>query len=99
MKRSKQHEILKQKERGRKERQVKRGRLDVSTKIKDVEIQRDASPQKLGHAIRKLKDSTKPQRVLRVPQKDMNKAADIAKKLKANITITNIGKTKRRKIK
>ncbi len=99
MKKSQRHERLKKQERGRKERPVKKGRLDVSTRIKDVEIQRDASPQNLRHAIGKLKDSTKPQRVLRVPQKDIKKAADLAKQMRANITITNIGKTKSNKIK
>ena len=98
MKRSNQHERLKKKERGIKEKKVKGGRLDSSTKIKDVEIERTGSLQRLKHAIKKLKDSKKPQKVLRVPQKDMKKAEEIAKQLNAKITITNLQKTKSKKI-
>lgn len=95
MKRSKQHERLKSRELGRKERPTKGGRFDASTRIKDVEIERTGSPQRLKHAIQKLKKSTKPQKILRVPEHDMNKAKDIAKELRAKLTITNFKKTKR----
>lgn len=99
MSRSKQHERLKSIESGRKERLTPKGRFDVSTKIKDVEIERSGSPQRIKHAVSKLKDTTKPQKVLRVPQYDMSKASKIAKEMNAKITITNLGKTKRRSTK
>ena len=95
MQRSKQHEILKGREMGIKEKPVRGGRLDAGTKIKAVEIERTGSPKGLKHAIEKLKGSHKPQKVLRVPQKDMEKAREIAKQERAKITITNISKTKR----
>ncbi len=99
MNRSKQHERLKSQERGHKEKPTKGGRFDASTRIKVVEIERTGSPQRLKHAIQKLKKSTKPQKILRVPEHDMNKAKDIAKELKAKLTITNLGKTKRKSTK
>jgi len=95
LKRSRQHEILKSRERGKKEKSTRGGRFDASTTIKVVEIERTGSPQRLEHAILKLRKSTKPQKILRVPDHDMKKAKDIAKKLGANLTITNLGKTKR----
>lgn len=95
MPRSKQHERLKSRESGRKERPTTRGRFDVSTKTKDVEIERSGSPQRIKHAVSKLKGTTKPQKILRVPQSDMDKASKIAKDMNAKITITNLGKTKR----
>lgn len=95
MKRSKQHEILKSREQGQKEKPTKGGRFDASTRIKVVEIERTGSPQRLKHAILKLKKSTKPQKILRVPDHDMKKAKNIAKELGANLTITNLGRTKR----
>ena len=95
MKRSKQHEILKSRERGNKEKPTRGGRFDASTIIKVVEIERTGSSQRLEHAILKLKKSTKPQKILRVPNHNMKKAKEIAKKLGANLTITNLGKTKR----
>ncbi len=99
MSRSKQHERLKSLESGRKERPTPKGRFDVSTRIKDVEIERSGSPQRIKHAISKLKDTTKPQKVLRVPQHDMNRASKIAREMNAKITITNLGKTKSRSTK
>jgi len=99
LKRSKQHERLKSRERGRKEKPTKGGRFDASTRIKVVEIERTGSPQRLKHAIQKLKKSTKPQKILRVPEHDMNKAKDIAKELRAKLTITNLSKTKRKSTK
>jgi len=99
MPRSRQHERLKSCERGRKERPTTRGRFYGSTRIKVVEIERKASPQRLIHAIQKLKKSTKPQKILIVPQHDMDKAKDITKQLRAKLTITNLIKTKIKTIK
>jgi hypothetical protein len=99
LKRSTQHEILKSRERGKKEKPTRGGRFDAATTIKVVEIERTGSSQRLRHAILKLKKSTKPQKILRVPEHDMNKAKDIAKELKAKLTITNLSKTKRESIK
>ena len=99
MQRSKQHEILKRQERGIKEKPVRGGRLNAWTKIKAVEIERTGSTEGLKHAIEKLKGSHKPQKILRVQQKDMEKARQIAKQGRAKITITNLSKTKRTSIK
>ncbi|GAF74470.1 unnamed protein product [marine sediment metagenome] len=99
MQRSRQHERLKSREQGRKEKPTTHGRFDASTRIKVIEIERTGSPQRLRHAIQKLKKSTKPQKILRVPQHDMDKATDIAKELRAKLTITNLSKTKRKSIK
>jgi len=99
MQRSRQHERLKSRERGRKEKPTRGGRFDASTRIKVIEIELTGSPQRLKYAIHKLKKSTKPQKILRVPQHDMDKAKDIAKELGAKLTITNLSKTKRKSTK
>lgn len=99
MKRTKRHEILKGKEKGGKEISVPKGRLDVATKIKALEIERSGQIGRIEHAIKKLKADKRPQKILRVPQKDMPKAKETARKLKAPITITNEEKTKRIRIK
>ena len=77
MKRSTQHEKLKSRERGQKEKPTKGGRFDASTRIKVVEIERTGSPQRLKQAIQKLKKSTNTQKILRDPENHMNKSKDI----------------------
>jgi len=52
----------------------------------------------LEKAVRRLKDSGKPQKVLQVPQKDMAKAAKAMQNIGISGTIKNMIGTKRRSV-
>lgn len=74
-------------------------RLDAQTKNKATEVERSGSSARLELAARRLKRSRKPQKVLMVPQKDMDKAAKAMRKVGASGTVKNLGGTKRRQVK
>ena len=74
------------------------GRLDARTKIKATEIERSGTPRRLKAAARRLKRSRKRQRVLVVPQRDMNKAVDAMQEVGTTGTVKNINGTKRRQV-
>ena len=73
-------------------------RLDATTKNKATEIERSGSMQGLFKAVRRLKISHKPQKVLQVPQKDMSKAAKAMQEVGVKGTVKNMGGTKRRSV-
>lgn len=75
------------------------GRLDASTKVKAAEVERSGDLKKLEAAARRLKRSRKRQKVLIVPQKDLQKGVDAMKKVKTKGTVRNISGTKRRQVK
>lgn len=74
------------------------GRLDASTKIRATEVERSGAPKRLEEAARRLKRSRKRQKVLVVPQKDLQKGIDAMKKTKTKGTVRNISGTKRRQV-
>ena len=98
-KRTKRHEELKRKERGKPEQPVPGGRVDKGTAKSVTEIERSGDANRIKHAIRKLKGAKQPRKILRVRQQDMPLAKQIAKEDNAPITITNLSKTKRSRIK
>jgi len=98
-KRTSRHEELKRKERGKPEQPVPGGRVDKGTAKSVTEIERSGDPNRIKHAIRKLKGAKQPGKTLRVPQKDMPLAEQIAREQGAQITLTNLSKTKRSRIK
>jgi hypothetical protein len=72
--------------------------LERNRNLTDLEIDHlrpasraESSPHHLGKAQRNKN------KILRVPQKDMEFAADLAKKKGVHITVTNLSKTKRKK--
>lgn len=75
-------------------------RLDALTKGKGraTEIERSGSSQRLEKAARRLKQSGAKQKILQVPQKDMNPAIKAMKKVGTGGTVKNMGNTKRRRV-
>jgi len=73
-------------------------RLDARTQGggRATEVERSGSAQGLNAAARRLKRSDAPQKVLQVPQKDMDAAAQAMRKVGVGGTVKNIGGTKRR---
>lgn len=73
-------------------------RLDAQSKTTATEIERSGSPQLLRKAAQRLKKSSKPKKVLRVPQPDMGKASEAMKSERVPGTVSNLGGTKRRRV-
>ena len=83
----------------KKEVPIKGGRrLDAIRGHYAIEVERSGSKNGLNKAISRLKTQTNKSKILRVPQKDMNKAVEIAEQKGIKLTITNLSKTKRKKI-
>ena len=70
-------------------------RLDAVTKKKATEVERSGTRQGLRKAVKRLKESGKSQRVLIVPQKDIEKGKDAMKRENLSGTVKNIAGTKR----
>ncbi len=75
-------------------------RLDARTQggSRATEVERSGSSQGLEAAARRLKQSRAPQKVLQVPQKDMDAAAQAMRKQGVGGTVKNMGGTKRRRV-
>ena len=73
-------------------------RLDAATSNKAIEVERSGSLKGLEKAARRLEASGKPQRILQVPQKDMDKAAQAMRNVKLGGTVKNMGGTKSRSV-
>jgi len=73
-------------------------RLDARTSKRAVEVELSGTVAGLEKAVRRLKDSGKPQKVLQVPQKDMAKAAKAMQNIGISGTIKNMIGTKRRSV-
>ena len=81
---------------GQTEFRLKDGRkIDAVTKNKATEVERSGSTAGLRKAAARLKDSRKKQKVLQVPQKDMQKAVAAMKAEGVSGTVKNMGGTKR----
>ncbi len=102
MSESKAHKRAKKKAAGSKgqtEKPISRGRrLDAATANKATEVERSGTSTGLEKAARRLKASRKPQKVLQVPQNDMDKAVKAMKKVGVGGTVKNMGGTKRRSV-
>ena len=77
-----------------------RKRLDAITKSGKTatEIERSGTTQGLSKAAQRLKKSRAKQKVLQVPQKDMDKAAAAMRNAGVGGTVKNMGGTKRRSV-
>jgi len=71
----------------------KKVRIDVTTPKKAIEIERSGKPERIAQAILRLQKSRKPHKILKVPTRDLQKAAKIRGKRK-NITISNLSGTR-----
>ncbi len=84
---------------GQTEKQISQNRrLDAVTANKAIEVERSGSIQGLEKAALRLKASGKPQKVLQVPQNDMDKAAQVLRNLNLGGTVKNMGGTKSRSV-
>jgi len=84
---------------GKTEVPISRGRhLDAATARRATEIERSGTKQGLEKAARRLKDSGKHQKILQVPQKDMDKASQAMRKVGTKGTVKNMGGSKRRSV-
>ena len=84
---------------GKTETPLKGGRrLDAQSKNKATEVERSGNKARLEKAAQRLKDSGKPQKVLQVPQKDTDKAAEAMKAKGVKGTVKNMGATKRKSV-
>ncbi len=74
--------------------------LDALSKAGSAtEVERSGNPTQLSKAAKRLKASKAKQKVLKVPPKDMSKAAEAMRKAKVSGTVKNMGGTKRRSVK
>ena len=73
-------------------------RLDAATDHKATEVERSGSEDGLQKAAQRLKDSGKKQKVLQVPQSDMDKAVQAMRDIGVKGTVKNISGTKRRSV-
>ena len=84
---------------GETERTLEGGqRLDASTAGRATEVERSGSMPQLRKAARRLKRSGKRQKVLQVPQSDMDKAAQAMRQEGVSGTVKNMTGTKRRSV-
>jgi len=75
----------------------RRRRLDAVRGNNAIEVERGGTPQKIDQALSRLRTQTNKNKILRVPQKDMDTAVQRANLKNMNVTVTNISKTKRKK--
>ncbi len=73
-------------------------RLDATTIKRATEVERSGTAQGLNKAAKRLRDSKKPQKVLQVPQKDMDLATNAMRKAGISGTVKNMGGTKRQSV-
>lgn len=73
-------------------------RLDATTPKRATEVERSGTAAGLEKAVRRLKSSGRPQKVLQVPQQDMDKAAAAMRKSGVAGTVKNMTGTKRRSV-
>lgn len=82
---------------GRTEIPISRGRrLDAKNGNKATEVERSGSSKGISKAISRLKTQKNAKKELLVPNKDLDKAKEIAKKSGTKILIQNLSKTRRR---
>ncbi|MFH1958356.1 MAG: hypothetical protein ABIJ15_07775 [bacterium] len=72
-------------------------RLDAVRGDNAIEVERGGTPKKINQALSRLKTQTNRNKILRVPQQDMNMAVQQVRKKRMNVNITNLAKTKRKK--
>lgn len=72
-------------------------RLDAIRGNHAIEVERSGSKAGLQKALSRLKTQANKSKILRVPQKDMDKAVETARSKNMKVTVTNLSKTKRKK--
>lgn len=69
-------------------------RLDAIRGNSAIEVERGGTPQKIDQALSRLKTQTNKNKILRVPQNDMEMAIKHVQQKGMNVTVTNLSKTK-----
>jgi hypothetical protein len=72
-------------------------RLDAIRGTTAIEVERGGTPRKIDQALSRLSTQTNRQKILRVPQSDMDLAVERARQKNMNVTVTNLSKTRRRR--
>ena len=81
----------------RQEVPISRGRrLDAIRGHNAIEVERGGTPKTINKALSRLRTQSNKNKIIRVPQSDMDKALDLARKKEMNVTVTNLAKTKRK---
>ena len=73
-------------------------RLDAIRGNFAIEVERGGTPKKIDQALSRLKTQANKRKILRVPQSNMKMALEQARKKNISVTVTNMSKTKRRKV-
>lgn len=77
---------------------ISRGRrLDAIRGRYAIEVERGGTPKKINQALSRFKTQRNRKKILRVLQKNMDKATQLARQKHMNVTVTNLSKTKRKK--
>lgn len=77
---------------------ISRGRrLDAIRGRFAIEVERSGSRQGINRALSRLRTQTNKSKILRVPDRDMDKAVALARKKHMNVAVTNLSKNKRRR--
>ena len=72
-------------------------RLDAIRGISAIEVERGGTVPSLNKALSRLGTQTNKNKILRVPQNDIDMAAKLAREKDMHVTVTNLSKTKRTK--
>jgi hypothetical protein len=72
-------------------------RLDAIRGNSAIEIERSGRTARINDALSRLNTQKDKNMILRVPQRDMDKALENARKKRMDVTVTNLSKTKRKK--
>jgi hypothetical protein len=75
----------------------RRRRLDAVRGKHAIEVERGGTPGKIDQALSRLRTQTNKNKILRVPQSDMDMAVQRARQKRMNVIVTNLAKTKRKK--
>ena len=85
--------------RGRTEASISgKRKLDVKKGNIATEVERSSDPKRIGRAIARLQTQGNARKELRVPQNDLSKAVEIAKKRGAKLTIKNLKGSQSRRV-
>jgi len=72
-------------------------RLDAIRGRHAIEVERSGTTHGIDQALSRLRTQRSKNKILRVPQKDMDVAVDRARQKGMNVTVTNLSKTRRKK--
>ncbi len=73
-----------------------RRRLDAIRGHFAIEVERSGTDRGLSQALARLRAMRNKKKILRVPEHDIKRAIELARKRADNVTVTNLSKTKRR---